>query len=96
MVYFIACIKIKEGGEARLYREYIREVKPIVEQFGGTYLARSDKITHLSDDWNPDRVIMIAWDSKEQLEKCFSSGEYRRIAVKREHSVDSKAILVEG
>ena len=27
---------------------------------------------------------MIAWDTKEQMETCFSSEEYRRIAAKRE------------
>lgn len=96
MVYFIACIKMEKNGVIQPYRDYIWEVKPIVEKFGGRYIVRSDKITALSETWNPKRVIIIEWDSREQLEQCFSSKEYCRIAGKRENSVDSAAIIVEG
>lgn len=96
MVYFVACIKTGKSKKVQFYREYIQEVKPIVEEFGGRYIVRSDKITHLSGKWNPERVIIIEWDSREQLEQCFSSEEYRRIAEKRENNVESEAIVVEG
>lgn len=96
MVYFIACIETDIDGKPQRYQEYIREVEPIVKRFGGRYIVRSDKVTNLSEDWKPDRVIIIEWDSREQLERCFDSKEYRKIAGKRENSVDSKAIIVEG
>ena len=96
MVYFIACIKKEKNEDIQPYQEYIREVKPIVEKSGGRYIVRSDKILTLSETWNPERVIIIEWDSREQLEQCFSSKEYCRIAGKRENSVDSAAIIVEG
>ncbi|MDE7061811.1 MAG: DUF1330 domain-containing protein [Lachnospiraceae bacterium] len=96
MVYFIACIKTDINGKPQRYQEYIREVEPIVKRFGGRYMVRSDRVTNLSEDWKPDRVIIIEWDSREQLEQCFRSEEYQKIAGKRENSVDSKAIIVEG
>lgn len=96
MIYFVACIYMDKNREVGRYEEYIREVKPIVERFGGRYLARSEKITALSEAWKPDRVILIEWDSREQLERCFSSEEYRSIAGKRENTVDSRAMIVEG
>lgn len=70
-------------------------VKPIVERYGGRYLIRSDKVEALQEQWQPDRVIVIAWDTKEQMETCFLSEEYRSIAEKREKTVDSRAIIVE-
>ena len=93
MIYFMATIHAnKENAE---YMDYIRLVKPIVEGYGGHYLVRSEKITPLQEKWQPVRVIIIGWNTKEQLEKCFSSPEYKKIAKKREQNVDSRAIIVE-
>lgn len=44
MVYFIACITTDENKDVSLYEEYIREVQPIVECFGGKYVVRSNQI----------------------------------------------------
>lgn len=93
--YFIANIYFEARNEAS-YRDYIQEVKPIVEQFGGRYLVRTERITHLSEDWKPDRVIVIEFPSQERLEACFSSEQYRNIKSKRENSVRSMAIIVNG
>lgn len=94
MVYFIATIYKEGDTDITEYEEYIERVKPIVEHFGGRYLARTDNITALSEKWKPDRVILIEWDSREQLERCFSSEEYKAICSKRENSVDSRAIII--
>lgn len=96
MFYFIVTIHSDNIEEINDYQEYIELVKPIVESYGGRYLVRSNKITALQNKWIPDRVIIIEWKTREQLEACFSSEEYRVIAGKRENSVDSRAIIVEG
>lgn len=94
MVYFIATIYKEGDTNIAEYEEYINDVKPIVERFGGRYLARTDNVTVLSEKWKPDRVILIEWDSREQLESCFSSKEYKAICSKRENSVESRAIII--
>lgn len=96
MVYFVVTVYTDKSSDKREYESYIREVKPIVESFGGRYLVRTDDVIPLSEKWKPDRVIIIEWESREQLETCFDSAEYRRIAAKRENSVDSRAIIVGG
>lgn len=95
MFYFIVTIHSDNIEEINDYQEYIELVKPIIESYGGRYLVRSNKITALQNKWIPDRVIIIEWKTREQLEACFSSEEYRAIAGKRENSVDSRAIIVE-
>ena len=81
----------------RCYRTRIsiKAVKPIVSIYHGKYITRSEKITALSSVWRPDRVIVIEFDTREQLERCFGSEEYQQIAFLRESSVDSRAIIVE-
>lgn len=99
-VYFIAGIKKNEKANTREYEDYIRQVKPIVEKYGGRYKTRSDRVTIFGSGssvspWKPDRVILIEWDDRRQLERCFSSEEYGKIAGKRERAVSSSAIIVE-
>lgn len=96
MFYFIVSVFQNKGKQRDEYDEYIELVKPIVEKYGGKYLVRSNKVTSFQEEFHPERVIIIEWNSKEQLDACFSSAEYREIAGKRENSVDSKAIIVEG
>lgn len=95
MVYFIVTIFFDEKGNLKEYCKYIDLVKSIVNQYHGRYIIRSEKITVLNKDWKPDRIIVIEFDSREQMDKCFSSKEYKKIAILRENNVTSKAIIVE-
>lgn len=95
MVYFVVTVNYDEAKDIESYTRYIEKVKPIVEKYHGRYMARSEKIKALNKEWSPDRVIIIEFDAREQLDKCFSSDEYRKIAFMREDSVDSKAIIIE-
>lgn len=93
--YFIVTTYFEKDNEGS-YRDYIQEVKPIVERFGGKYLVRTEDIAHLSEDWKPDRIIIIEFPSKELLDSCFCSEQYQKIKSKRENSVKSMAIIVKG
>ena len=95
MVYFVVTIYYDEKKDRKDYLEYINAVKSIVSKYGGRYIVRSEKIIALSSEWSPNRVIVIEFETREQLEKCFSSEEYKQIAFLRENSVDSKAIIIE-
>lgn len=95
MVYFIAATFFNNKKDLKNYLKYIDLVKPIVNKYNGRYITRSEKITALSKDFKPDRVIIIEFNSREELNDCFSSEEYKKIAILREKSVNSKAIIVE-
>ena len=94
MVYFVATIYF-DNDKGYEYSEYIEKVVPIVEKYNGKYIIRSEKITPLGTGRKPNRVIIIEFNTKEQLEECFASEEYRKIASLRENSVDSNAIILE-
>lgn len=93
--YFIVSVTVGEG-DREMYDEYILKVKPIVERFGGEYLVRTENITAWSDKWSPDRIIVIRFENREVLEKCFSSADYNEVRDLRINSVDARAIIVEG
>lgn len=94
--YFIVDTYIDEQKGRGAYEAYIREVKPIVESFGGRYLVRTENLSTFCGNRNPQRVIVIRFNSREDLDACFSSPEYKAILSKRTGSVDSRAIIAEG
>lgn len=78
------------------YAEYIAAVKSIVEQHGGEYIARSNKITAFCGAIKPERSIVIGFDSLTQAENCFYSPEYNSIKHLREDSTVSSAFFIEN
>jgi uncharacterized protein (DUF1330 family) len=94
--YFIVDTYINEESGRGQYDDYIKQVKPIVEKYGGTYLVRTENLYSLCEKRTPQRVIVIRFDTREQLDYCFSSDEYKAIMSKRKNSVDSRAIIAEG
>lgn len=93
--FFIVDTYIDKNKGRGSYDDYIEQVKPIVESYGGEYLARSENVTALSPLRKPDRVIIVRFQSREKLDACFASDEYRRIMHGRVDNVDARAVIVE-
>ena len=91
-VYMIIEIEIKDE---KLYAEYVQRVPEVIAKHGGKYLARG-AATPLSGNWNPERIIVIEFESLEDLKKCFASSEYRKLAPIREQSAVGKSIAIEA
>lgn len=94
-VFFIINIEISNEQDRRDYDLYTQKVKPVVESFGGEYLIRSENITPLAAEKAPDRIIIIRFKNREQLEACFTSPEYAGIQDLRQTSVKAHAFIVE-
>jgi len=84
--YFIISVFLEPGKDRADYDDYIKRVRPIVEEHGG--------IEYIGKDWHPDRFIMIWFPDRESIDRCFSSEKYRKIMSKRKNTVDSQAIIV--
>jgi uncharacterized protein (DUF1330 family) len=81
--------------DKEMYALYMQQVPPIVKQFGGRYLVRAGKITTISGDWRPERVILLEFDSAAQVRKWLTSPEYAAVAPLREKPTISRAIVIE-
>lgn len=92
-VYMIIEIEIKDE---ELYAEYVERVREVVVKQGGRYLVRGGQVTPLSGNWNPERIIIIEFETIEHLRTCFGSEEYRELAPLREKSTLGRSIVVEG
>jgi uncharacterized protein (DUF1330 family) len=93
--FFIISTQINGENNRKPYDEYIEKVKPIVENHGGKYIVRSEKIVYMNDQWKPERLIIIKFPTKEHINNCFSSPEYKKIENLRKSTVSSNAVIVE-
>ena len=92
-VFFV--ISTSEIVDQQRYDEYTRLARPIVESHGGEYLLESDKLI-ASKDWQTKKIVIIKFASKEQLDQCFESDEFREIIPLREGSIVSRFVMVES
>jgi uncharacterized protein (DUF1330 family) len=92
-VYLIADIRVHDPQR---YAQYTEQAQGIVARHGGRYLVRGGSVAPLAGNWQPERIIVISFDTIEQLRACFASPEYRAIAPLREDSTTSRSIAVEG
>ena len=90
--YMIIQSTIKDSEK---YNQYIAQVSPNVEKYGGRYRVRGENI-HSLGDWKPERVIVIEFQNEDQIQKWVTSAEYAAIAPLREEGADAQAIIVEG
>ena len=88
-----AIIEIKVLDEA-IYGEYVKKARPIVENYNGRYIVRSNEITSISGDWNPQRLVIIEFPSFEDLKSFLNCPEYKEIQALRESSTQGSMIVV--
>jgi uncharacterized protein (DUF1330 family) len=79
-----------------VYEEYMERVPAVVEQYGGRYLVRTGQVAALAGDWQPERIVVVEFDSSDQVQEFYASPEFQELAPLREQSTDSRIILVEG
>jgi uncharacterized protein (DUF1330 family) len=71
-------------------------VPAVVEQYGGRYLVRSGQVATLAGDWKPERIIVVEFDSSDQVQEFYASPEFLELTPLREQSISARIILVEG
>ena len=92
-VYLIIDVAIIDQD---VYEEYVARVPAVVEQYGGRYLVRGGPVAPVSGDWQPERIIVVEFDSSSQVQEYLASPEHLALAPLRKQSTTSRVIIVEG
>ena len=72
--YMIIEIQVHDPS---LYQRYVDAVPDIVGRYGGRYLARGGRVTSLSDEWQPERVILLEFDHQGAARRLLPFGRLR-------------------
>ena len=78
------------------YEEYKRQVKPLIERFGGSYVVRGGPHDVLEGDWRPTRLVVLEFPDMASLRAWYDSPEYEPLKVLRQGAAESRLIAVEG
>jgi uncharacterized protein (DUF1330 family) len=83
--------------DPNLYEEYKLKARPLIEKFGGQYLARGGRITLRETDlWSPSRLVLVKFSDVETANRCFDSVEYQQILPISKKSARRTAVILEG
>jgi uncharacterized protein (DUF1330 family) len=91
--YLIAAIEIFDEPRLDRYREV---APPIVEKFGGRFLASSKEVVSLEGGWRPHRVVVVEFPTVERATAFFHSPEYQAAIKMREGAAELKILVVDG
>ena len=92
-VYVIANVRVTDPDR---YPEYIGRVSRTIERHGGRYLARGGKVEVLEGEWEPQRLVILEFESMERLREWYDSPEYDPLKQLRGEVADSQLVVVEG
>ena len=83
--------------DANLYEQYKVKARPLIEKFGGEYLARGGRITIRETDlWSPSRLVLVRFPDVETANRCLDSAEYQQILPISKKAARRTAIVLEG
>jgi uncharacterized protein (DUF1330 family) len=90
-----AVVNVRVTDPAR-YEEYRAEVPATIERYGGRYLARGGAVEVLEGDWDPQRLVVLEFESMERFRDWYDSPEYAPLRGLRGEAAATQFAVVEG
>ncbi|WP_096703774.1 DUF1330 domain-containing protein [Magnetospirillum sp. 15-1] len=83
--------------DPELYEDYKRRARPLIERWGGEYLARGGElIPRETDLWSPTRMVLIRFADVETARACLDSPEYQAVVGISRRSARRTVVILEG
>ncbi|HQA35158.1 MAG TPA: DUF1330 domain-containing protein [Casimicrobium huifangae] len=80
-----------------LYEQYKLKAKPLVEQYGGEYLARGGALTLKETAlWSPTRLVLVKFPDVATANRFYDSPEYQEVLKISQQSARRTVVLIEG
>jgi uncharacterized protein (DUF1330 family) len=78
------------------YKEYVAQVPPSIAAYGGRFLVRGGSAENLEGDWQPNRIVVLEFESLKRAKEWWASEEYKGPKALRQRSSKANMIVVEG
>jgi uncharacterized protein (DUF1330 family) len=89
-------VDIARISDEDVYRRYRSLVSSNLQRAGGRYLARGGPVEVLEGDWSPNRIVLVAFDTRESAKAWWASAGYADLKRMRQASAKTNMIVVEG
>ncbi|WP_121354978.1 DUF1330 domain-containing protein [Flavisolibacter nicotianae] len=91
--YIIVEVEIHNPGE---YEAYKKLTGPSLVKYSGKFIVRGGQTETLEGAWEPGRIVVLEFPTKELAREWWSSPEYTPAKEIRQRNAATKMILVEG
>ncbi len=92
-VYSVVNVQVTDPAR---YAEYVEETPATIARYGGKYLARGGEVEVLEGDWNPQRLVILEFESMERFREWYDSPEYAPLKQLRDEASVAEYVVVEG
>lgn len=83
-------------SDADTYKKYTDRTPPIVEKYGGKFLARGGEVLTVEGEPYKDRMVILEFPSKQHILDWFADPEYQEAMVFRHASSEARILVMEG
>jgi uncharacterized protein (DUF1330 family) len=91
--YVIVDVRSTDPARAARYRELSG---PSVERHHGRFLARGGAVEVLEGDWEPERLVVIEFDTPDAARAWYESDDYAEARAVREGAGTWRMVVVAG
>ena len=78
------------------YQEYVREVQPSIQTYGGRYLIRGGRTEILEGNYVPRRFVVVEFSDFETARRWWNSPEYAAAKKIRQANATTDLFIVDG
>jgi uncharacterized protein (DUF1330 family) len=91
--YLVALVDVSDPERFAAYQALAR---PVVERWGGRFLASSQAPRTLEGDLRPQRVVLVGFDTLERCRAFYASPEYQAAIGARAGAARLQIVAAEG
>jgi uncharacterized protein (DUF1330 family) len=85
-----------EVHDLNVFRSYASKIPEFVKKHFGQYVVLGGEVDPIEGDWEPQRVVIIEFPSKENAHEFLEDSDAQPLFEIRHKSTTSKVVLVEG
>lgn len=91
--YLLLDIDIHDKAQYEIYK---RDVPPFVAKHGGVYIARGGEHEVLEGSWQPTRLVLFRFPSRQAIRNLMADPEYQSLKAIRHAAATSHLVAFDG
>ncbi len=92
-VYVVVNVRVTDPAR---YAQYRDKAPDTIARYGGRYLARGGAVEVIEGEWDPQRLVLLEFESMERFREWYDSPEYTPLKRLRGESTVTELVVVEG
>jgi uncharacterized protein (DUF1330 family) len=78
------------------YEEYKKLTPATIAAYNGKFIVRGGRVDQIEGEWEPGRIVVLEFPSRERALEWWSSAEYEKAKPIRHRNASTNMILVDG